>query len=166
MALETPRDLFIHQLGSMRDAERTGAQMLGWIAGHVDNPELAQMLQAQERDSHQQLANISSCFHALGGTPLETASTTVEGIRSGFQAFAALQPSPPVLDLFVIDTARRFMSYSIASYSGLVDWAVIMNEVHCAENLFTNLVQKQEAAGMLTRIGHELSERLLAAAPA
>jgi ferritin-like metal-binding protein YciE len=163
MALNTPRDLFLYELSAMRDAERTGGLLLGWmIGGRVQSSDLQQILRAQEKDSQRQLKNIESCLKELGSSPLESPSATVEGMRSGFEEFTKLRPSPEVLDLFALDTAMRFMHFGIASYKGLVDWAVLMGKSECTQSLQANVVQKEESAGKLERIGHEMRERILA----
>jgi ferritin-like metal-binding protein YciE len=165
MALDTSRDLFLYQLAVLRDAEREGGHLLGVLVGRrVQNSNLEQVLRAQEQDSIRQLANINACLQTLRVSPLETRSATVEGIRGGFEEFLRLEPSPEVQDLFAIDTAMRFMHFAIASYKTLVTWTVLAGESGCTQSLLANLVQKEESAGKLQRIGHELGERLLASA--
>jgi ferritin-like metal-binding protein YciE len=161
MAVKHPRDLFLYELSAMRDAERTGGLLLGsLIGGRVQNAALEKTLRAQAKDSEHQLDNINSCFRTLGLTTTETPSTTVEGVRAGFETFISLEPSPPVRDLFAIGTALRFTYFAIANYRSLVGWAVLMEESQCARALQTNLFQKEESAGALERIGHEMGEKL------
>lgn len=164
MALDNPRDLFLFELSAMRDAERTGGLLLGsLIGGRVRNNDLEQVLRAQAKDSEDQLRNINSCFQAFGISTTETLSTTVEGIREGFETFLSLAPTAPVQDLFAVGTALRFTYFAIANYRSLVGWAVLMDENRCAQTLQTNLYQKEESAGDLERIGHEMSAQLLTA---
>lgn len=164
MALNNPKDLFLYELAAMRNAEISSGQMLGWAAGQVRNPELAQLLRTQEQESQQQLKSIESCFQALGASAIDVPSQTVDGMRSGLEDFVALQPSPEVLELFTLGAAMRLAHFGIASYRGLVSRAVVMGESHCADKLQTNLVQKEENAGRLERVGHELHERVFATA--
>jgi ferritin-like metal-binding protein YciE len=165
MALDTPRGLFLYELGGMRDAENAGGSLLGLLIGsRVRNSDLEQLLHEQAGESQRQLKNIDSCFQVLGGSSIQTRSTTVEGMRSGFQEFIATRPSPEVQDLFALDAAARFAHLAIAAYKILVDWAVLLDESQCAQMLQANLGQKQEGAGKLERIGHRMSEQLLTTA--
>jgi ferritin-like metal-binding protein YciE len=165
MTLDISRDLFLYELATMRDAERRGGLMLGMLVGkRVQNSDLEHVLRAHEQDSKRQLENIDFCLQALDASPLETRSAAVEGMRGGFEEFLRLQPSPEVQDLFAIDTAMRFVQLAIGSYKSLVNWAVLMGESRCTQSLLANLVEKEESAGKLERIGHEMGERLLIAA--
>jgi ferritin-like metal-binding protein YciE len=165
MALDTSKDLFLYELAAMRDVERSGGLLLGMLVGkRVQNSELEQVLRAHEQDSKRQLENIDRCLQALGTSPLDTRSATVDGMHSGFEEFLRAQPSPEVQDLFAIDTAMRFVQLAIGSYKSLVNWGVLMGESRCTQSLLANLVEKEESAGKLERIGHEMGERLLVAA--
>ncbi|HEX5594492.1 MAG TPA: DUF892 family protein [Micromonosporaceae bacterium] len=161
MALDTPRNLFLHELGKMRDAERTGSQLLGWLSTKVRNENLAQILRTEKNESDQQRANIDACLRELGGAPLATTSDIVEGIRIGFEQVANLQPSPEVVDLFALITAMKFMHFSIGTYVVLVSWAELTGQPKCRQSLQSNLTCKGEGAGRLERVGPELRQKLL-----
>jgi ferritin-like metal-binding protein YciE len=89
---------------------------------------------------------------------------SVEGIRNGFQAFMQTMPSPEVLDLFALDVASLFVHLTIAGYTSLVERASLLDERKCPQGLRANLARKQEALGRLERLGHEMSQSLLASA--
>lgn len=164
MALETSKDLFLYEMAEVRDVERSGGLLLDMLIGkRVQNSDLDQALHAHAQDSKRQLENIDRCLQALGVSPLDARSATVEGMRGGFEEFLVAQPSPEVQDLFAIDTAMRFVQLAIASYKSLVNWAVLMGESRCTQSLLANLVEKEESAGKLERIGHQMGGLLVAA---
>lgn len=163
MALDTPRNLFLHELGKIRDAERTGSQLLGWLSGTVRNPNLAQQLRGLEQQGSQLLANIDTCLAELGGAPLETISDIVDGIRVGFEQVTHLQPSPEVLDLFALTTALKFVHVSIGSYISLIHWADLTGQTDCRRCLQSNLAQKEASSNELAQVGYELGQQLLVA---
>lgn len=161
MGLDTAEGLFFYEMGVLRDAEKAGGQMLGWIAGHVQHSELKRTLCEEEKASGRQSENILLCMRALGAAPLETPSTTIEGIRKRLEQFIALRPAPDVLDLFALGTAIRFMHFAITSYQSLVDWTSVMGETECVRYLQTNLAQKEQGVEALERISHQLSREVL-----
>jgi len=161
MGLDTAEGLFFYELGVLRDAEKTGGQMLGWIAGHVQHGDLKRALREEEKASERQSENIMACLRALGAAPLETPSTTIEGIRKRLEQFLGLQPAPDVLDLFALGTAIRFMHFAITGYQNMVDWTSVMGETECVQNLQTNLAQKEQGVETLERISHQLSRQVL-----
>lgn len=161
MAINTAHDLFLYELGIMRDAEKEGRRLLSLLEHQTRHSDLVQILQAQQQDSAQLLANINSCLEALGALPLNTPSEAVEGIVKRFEEFIRLQPAPEMLDQFAVDTAIRFAHVCIAGYKTLVDWAILMDKSRCVQGLYSNLIWKQESAGKLERFSHELGVRHL-----
>ncbi|GAB3137552.1 hypothetical protein GCM10027290_03470 [Micromonospora sonneratiae] len=161
MAVDTPEALFFYELGILRDAEASGGRLLDWICGHIQNSELAQELRRQRTLSDQHQENIVRCLEVLAAAPLETPSTTVEGIRSRLEEFNRLRPSPELLDLFAVGTVIRFMDFSVTSYRSMVDWTMLMGQTECARNLRKNLAQKEEGVEALERLHHRLSREVL-----
>lgn len=164
MAVTSPAELFLYELSAMYDAERTGDDLLGWLGGQLRESDLRQLLRTQAQESQQQLRNLDSCFQARQSRLIDISSTTAEGLRNGFQVFIALKPSPEAVELFAVDTAMRLAHFAIASYKRLVDRALLMGDSQCAQMLQSNLTQKEESAGKLDRLGHEMGQRFHVAA--
>ena len=164
MAINTTRDLFIYELGVLRDAENSSRRLLDFMVLEAKGSDVVQILQGVKQENEQHLANIKSCLDSLGYSPMETMSESVEGIYKRFQEFVGLQPAPEMLNQFAVDTAIRCLYVVIAEYKTLVDWAILMAESQCVQNLHANLVEKQETASKLERFSHEMGVRLLAPA--
>ncbi|MFS8477774.1 MAG: DUF892 family protein [Micromonosporaceae bacterium] len=164
MAVDRPRDLFLYELGAMHDAERRSGELFGTFADSVSsNGDLSQLFRTQRQESDEQFHNVDRCFRVLGAAPIHIPSTTVAGMREGFEELEALQPPPEILELFTLGAALRLAHFGIASYSSLLDRALLMKENECAQWLETNLIQKEEIAGNLERVSHEMGLRVLAA---
>src|SRR6266536_1077460 len=144
MALNSPADLFLYELSGIRDAERT------------------ETLREQQQKSAQKVNDIEACFRVLGTSPQEVPCAPVDGMRTEFETFLNQQPAPEVLELYTLGTAMKLASFGVAGYKELVDKSVLMGETQCAQILQTNLVQKEEDAGRLERISHDMSQRVLA----
>jgi ferritin-like metal-binding protein YciE len=164
MMLSNPADLFLYELSAAYDAEAKGGQFFGEVGGQIQDPDLAGFLRAQEQQSRWKMQNLDVCFMALDAQRENIACAAVEGMRAEFQAFLGRQPSAEVLQLYALDSAMELAHTGIASYRGLVDKAVLMEETQCAQILQTNLVRMEENASTLERIGHEMSQRILAIA--
>lgn len=162
MAISNARELFLYELGVVRDAEEAGERLLDFLAHRVTNSDLVQILRKQQQDCQQQVSSIGSCLQAFGASPVETPSETVGGILRRFEGFLRLQPSRDILDQFAVETAIRFHDVAVSSYKTLLDWAILIRESECARHLHTNLLRKQENASTLEWFSHELGARLLA----
>lgn len=160
MALTTHRDLMLYELGKMRDAETTGGRMLGWLGSETSDSELGELLREQVRESHEHLSSIEECLHSLGGSPLETPSDVVEGMRTGYARFRQMRPSREVLDLYGLMVALRFTHFAVGTYKGLLCGARIMKESTCEQILERNLVQKEQSATELDQKGQRMAEHL------
>ena len=161
MALNNPTNLFLYELESMYDAEKKSGQLLGDTVGQVQDSNLAQLLQWQQQESQQKVNNLEACFRALGLQPQTVPCAAIDGMRTEFETFADQQPSPDVWQMYTLGAAMKLSHFGIASYKDLVDKAMLMGETECAQMLQTNLVQKEESAGRLERINHEVSQRVL-----
>lgn len=161
MALTDPRELFLHELSSVYDAGRKVAQMLGEVDGQLRDEHLAEMFRRHEQETRRQIADLEQCFQVLDTRPRSVTCDAMEGIRKDYQSVIIRQPSPEVLEMFVLGNTLKIEHYEIAAYRGLIDRAVLMGETRCAQILQAILVRREEAAARLERAGHELGERIL-----
>lgn len=161
MALDNPADLFLYELSGMYDAERKSNQLVGEILGQAEQSPLAQILRAQQQQGQQKIQNLESCFSVMETEPREVPCMTLDGMRAEFQAFTDQRPSTEALEIYTVDAETKLAHFGIAGYRGLIDKALLMGEMQCAQILQTNLVQKQENAGTFERISHELGQRVV-----
>jgi ferritin-like metal-binding protein YciE len=164
MALNSPGELFMYELSAMRDAEKKSGQLFAEAAGKVKDGNLSQMLRMEEQSCQQKLKNLDSCFQAMGSKPQNVTCATVDGMRTEFQAFMSQQPSQQVMELYTLGAAMKLSHFGTASYRGLVDKAVVMGDNQCAQILQTNLVEKEERAGMHERMSHQMNQQVMATA--
>ncbi|MET7395905.1 DUF892 family protein [Dactylosporangium sp. NPDC005572] len=160
MALDNPADLFLYELSGMYDAERKSNQMVGEILGHAEHSPLAQILRAQQQQGQQKIQNIETCFAMLEMEPMDVPCMAIDGMRAEFQAFSNQRPSTEAMEIYTVDAETKLAHFGMAGYRGLIDKALLMGEMQCAQILQTNLVQKQENAGTFERISHELGQRV------
>jgi ferritin-like metal-binding protein YciE len=160
MPMDNPADLFLYELSGMYDAEHKSNQMIGEILGRTEQSPLAQILRAQQQQGQQKIQNLETCFAMMEAEPEDVPCMAMDGMRAEFQAFAQQSPSMEAMEIYTVDAETRLAHMGIAMYQGLIDKALLMGELQCAQILRTNLVQKQENAGTFERISHELGQRV------
>jgi ferritin-like metal-binding protein YciE len=161
MPLNSADDLFVYELAAMYDAEKKTEQIIGEAAGQVTDDGVAGMMRRNQQETQQQIANLEACFDLLGLDTQQIPCAVIDGFRTDYQMFTSQQPSGQVLAMFMIGSALKMEHYQVASYRGLIDKAILMGQTECAQLLQTNLVQEEEAASKLERIGHDLSQQVL-----
>jgi ferritin-like metal-binding protein YciE len=164
MAINSPADLFLFELSGMHDAEKKKAAWKGEISGQIREGNLQQVTRVEQQESQQKVKNLESCFQALGTQPRDVPCLAVDGMRADYQQFMSQNPSPETMEMFTVGAMLKASHYGLGSYKSLIDKAMIMGETQCAQLLQTNLVISEESTGRLERIGHEMSQRVMATA--
>lgn len=152
MALDSLRELFLFELGQLRETEETGGSLLGQFAAQVRDDPLKQALDAQEQEGRKLAQNVNACLKSLGGAPLETTSHVVEAVRNTFQEFMGFGPSPELFDLMMIRVASWYAEHTLVRYRGLLDFATFLGEHECGQLLLANIVAKEAFIAQLRQI--------------
>jgi ferritin-like metal-binding protein YciE len=164
MAIQSPADLFLYELSSMHDAEKKKAAWKGEMAGQIRNGNLQQVVRVEEKEAQNKVKNLEACFQALGTQPRDVPCLAVDGMRAEYQQFISQNPSPETMEMFTVGSMLKAAHFGLGSYKSLIDKAMLMGENQCAQVLQTNLVINEESTGRLERIGHEMSQRVMATA--
>jgi ferritin-like metal-binding protein YciE len=164
MPINSPADLFMYELSATHDAEKKTAAWKGEIVGQIREGNLQQVIRVGQQESQQKVKNLDSCFQALGTQPRDVPCLAVDGMRADFQQFMSQNPSPETMEMFTAGAMSKASHYGLGSYKSLIDKAMLMGETQCAQLLQTNLVMTEESIGRLDRVGHEMSQRVMATA--
>lgn len=164
MALNNPRDLFLFELCTTYDAENKIGQMRAQAIEQAHDQNLVEELRKEQAMGERKIRNLEGCFQALGVSREDIPCLAIDGMLAEFRQFIQQNPSPDVLDMYIVGAANKAASLMSATYQCLMDKATLMGQTQCAQLLQTNMVQVDEAKGCLERIGHEISERTLAPA--
>lgn len=165
MSMETPRDLFLHELSDTYSAEQIILRMLPLMAREVTDKELRDAFTAHEKETKEQIRNLDEVFTLLGEQPEQMTCFGAEGLQKEHDSFLEEQPSEPILTLFVAGAACKTEHYEIESYTGLIDMAKLLGERDVVKLLQENLQQEQEMSKKATafekRLGKELVPAML-----
>jgi ferritin-like metal-binding protein YciE len=156
------KDLFIHELGDIFDAEQKITQILPVMAQETPDPEIKKTLEQHLVETKQQITNLEECFQILGVKPTRTACFAIDGLKKEHDAFVNEHPSTDVLTMFNLDGAAKTEHYEMASYQGLIERANSMGQKKCAELLHQNLMQEEAMAKRVVLFARELSQRACA----
>jgi len=164
MSLETPRDLFIHELSDAMSAEHIMTKVMEEMVRETDNAELKKAITDHQRETEQQIENLKKIFELLGEQPEETTCHAAEGLQKEHEALKEEQPSGNVKELGLLAAANKSEHYEIATYLSLRQMAQDLGENEIADLLNENLQQEKEMSrsvqSLAAEIGKEVKEEM------
>ena len=166
MSMQTPQDLFVHELSDIHNAEQLIVQMLGDAQGLVQNPRLKEGLRMHQEQSRQQAQRIQQIFQLMGMQPHPVQCHAVEGLYQELQEAQQFNPSPEVLEGLVVGGAAKTEHYEIAAYTGLIEKARAMGQTEAAQLLQQNLQEEQQMLQQVEQIAQQLTQQMAAMAGA
>jgi ferritin-like metal-binding protein YciE len=164
MAIANLDDLYFYELSGMCDEEREAAVLRADMIDQIRDDNLKQIMRVDKEDGQRRIDSLELCFHSLGSRARSVPSTVVDGMHADYQRFLSLDPSPVAVDMYTFGTAMKLAHFGIASYTSLVDKSVLMGKARCAQSLQNNLVTNRESLGRMSRVSHNISRRIMAAA--
>jgi len=162
MPMQTPQDLFIHELSAMQNAEQSIVQMLEQAQGLVQTPQLQEGLRMHAEQSRQQAQRIQQIFNQMGASPHPVECHAVQGLYQDLQEGMQSQPSAQVLEGLVVGGATKTEHFEIAAYTGLIEKARAMGQTEAAQLLQQNLQEEQQMLQQVERIAQQLTQQMAA----
>lgn len=161
MPMQSPMDLFLHELGDIYDAEQRIAQILPQLANESADPRIQDNYQAHLKETQQQIQNLEQVFQVLGTQPRREACAAIQGLKTEHDTFLNENPSQDMLTLFDLEAAAKTEHYEIASYTGLVEKCSLMGQPQCVQLLQQNLQQEQAMLQRVTRDSQQLGRQVI-----
>lgn len=160
MPMQTPQDLFVHELSDMFNAEQIIVQMLQEAQGLVKNPQLQEGLRMHAEQSRQHAQRIQQIFQQMGVQPHPVQCHAVEGLYQELKEGQQSRPSPEVLQGLVVGGAAKTEHYEIAAYTGLIEKARAMGQREAAQLLQQNLQDEQQMLQRVEQISQQLTQQM------
>ena len=160
MAMHTTKDLFIHELADIFDAEQKLSKMLPNMAQQSNHAEVKEAFEQHEAETLQQISNLEQCFHALGVTPETSPCQVVAGMKAEHDSFMKEKPSADILTLYNLGAGAKSEHYEIGSYKGLIAQATLMGQMQCVQLLEQNLKQEEAMAEKFAQLSHKIGVEL------
>ena len=161
MAMKSPQELFLHELGDMYDAEQRIVKMLPELAKECNNAQLKSAFEQHEQETQQQIRNIEQCFQVLGSQPEKSACQAIAGLKQEHDTFLKEKPSDDILTMFDLGGASKTEYYEMASYKGLIEKASMMGQQQVCQLLQQNLQQEEAMAKKVEQLSRQLGQQLL-----
>ncbi|MDQ4044654.1 MAG: DUF892 family protein [Chloroflexota bacterium] len=158
MSLETPRDLFIHELSDAMSAEHIVHKLLGTIGDETQNDDVRKAVQQHQQETEQQIKNLEKIFDILGEQPEATTCHAAEGLKQEHDSLKEENPSELVLELGNLAGAEKTEHYEIATYLMLQQMAKDLGEKDVGELLKENLDQEKQMAGTVQALARSLGK--------
>ncbi len=160
MPVQTQKELFLHELGDIYDAEQRITHILPEMVREAQDPDIKKALEQHVTETKQQIINIEQCFQVLGEKPKTSACLAIDGLRKEHENFVREQPSPEILSMYDLEATVKTEHYEIASYQGLIDAAVTMGQQQCAQLLKKNLDQEEVMAEKIVLFARQLGKQM------
>ena len=161
MAMKTPKELFLHELSDLYDAEQKIAKMLPSLAKECEDAQVRNAFEQHEQETLHQIQNLEQCFQALGTKPMNAPCTAIAGMKQEHDSFLKESPSKEVLMMFDLGGASKTEYYEIASYKGLIEKANLMGQKQCVQLLQQNLSQEEAMAKRVALLSKELGQQMI-----
>jgi ferritin-like metal-binding protein YciE len=159
MAIQNVRQLFIHELGDIYDAEQRILQMLPQMANEASDGQVKSAFQYHEQQTRQHVQNLEQCFQILGEQPKRTSCQAIAGLKQEHDSFMKESPSAEMLTMFDLGGAAKTEHYEIASYQGLIEKANLLGKKDCVQLLQQNLSQEEEMAQKINQISKQMGKQ-------
>ena len=161
MAIQSPTQLFLEEMGSMYSAEQIMLQTLPQMAKESNNQQATNALQMHEQETRQQVQNLEQCFQILGERPPKVSCYAVAGLKQEHDEFVKENPTQDILTAFDLDTAYKTEHFEIGSYRGLIDKANMMGQPQVANLLQQNYQQEQAMAQRVEQISRQMGQQMI-----
>lgn len=160
MPMNTPQELFLHELQDIYDAEHRFLQALPKLAKGCSDERARDAFQQHEQQTKQQIKNLEQVFETLGEKPQRTACYGAQGIVEEQEKFEKKEsPAPEILQLFNVGAGIKSEHYEVCSYTDLVEMAQAMGQNEVVKLLQDNLHQEEETAQKLEEISQQLTQQ-------
>lgn len=146
MTVSNPRDLTVQLLGELLYVERRLADsVIDELVASVEDPELAELLRAHQRETVVHVGRVESAFLALGVTPSSNRSAPFEAAVTQHGELAPSVVDRALADRFHAQAALHTEHWEIAAYETLL--RIASPEV--TERIGPSLDDELEAAAKL-----------------
>ena len=160
MSMQTPQDLFVHELSDIHSAEQIIVQMLEQAQGLVQNPQLKDGLRLHAQQSQQQAQRVEQIFQTMGAQPHPIECHAAKGLMQSLMEVQKANPSPEVLEGAVVAGACKTEHLEIAAYTGLIEKARAMGMTEAAQLLQQSLQEEQQMLRQVEQIAQQLTQQM------
>ena len=156
--MQSAKELFVHELTDMLDAEQKLVTALGELAeDHGDEPQLQKGFQAHQAQTEKQVERLQQIFEQIGEESEETECKGMKGLLEERNSFKEEEePAEDILSIFDVGAAIKVESYEICAYNSLIEMAKQLNLTKAIRLLNQNLKEEQQTKTKLEAMSRKL----------
>jgi ferritin-like metal-binding protein YciE len=159
-SVETPTELFVHELGAALTMEETILDMLEELQEKASGTKLKQDLRHHRQETQQQIQNLHRVFTALGEEPEKQSCPPIEGLeKEGQQLIKEVDDT--LVDSVILGGVIETEHHEIAVYDGLIIKAEQMDDDDIVALLQENLEQEEAALDKAVKAAEQSSKQLV-----
>jgi ferritin-like metal-binding protein YciE len=140
--IETPRQLFVHELGAALTMEKKILDLLPKLEEAANDPTLKQNLRQHKSETEGHVRNIEQVFRALGEPVDEESCPAIEGLEKEGQSLLG-KVDNSLSDAVILSGVVETEAHEISVYDGLITKAEEMGEDDVVALFQENLEQEQ-----------------------
>lgn len=152
MAMNTMRELLVHELQDLYSAEQQLTKALPTMVSAATAPTLATAFREHLGQTEEHVQRLEECFTLLGHAAKPIKCKGMEGLLKEGAEMAEEEGNPLVRDAGLIGAAQRVEHYEIAAYGTCVELAGVLGEEPVAALLRLTLEDERAANSLLTSI--------------
>jgi ferritin-like metal-binding protein YciE len=161
MGMDNPKEMFVHELADMFDAENKLKSAIEKMAKKVNNENLRTLLEEHMEETAGHAERLQDVFADLEEKPKRQPCKGMAGLIEEFQHFVKEEkPDEALLDVYACGAAIKVEHYEISSYEGLIHMARQLGLEEEAARLEENLEEERTMLQRLQEIGQELIAQL------
>jgi ferritin-like metal-binding protein YciE len=158
--VETPTELFVHELGATLIMEETILRMLENLQDKAFDGKLRQQLQQHHTETQQQIQNLRRIFQALGQEPKKQSCPAIDGLeKDGEQLLKQVDDS--LVDSVILAGVIKTEHFEVAVYDGLIIKAEQMDDDDIVALLQENLEQEEAALDKAVKAAEKSAQTLV-----
>ena len=160
MAINTPQQLWQHELQDIYDAEHQFLNGQQEMLSKANDPKLQQMLTEHIRQTEGQISNLEQVFNLAGLRPQRVMCDAAKGLVSeARKTISECKDAPLICDNAILGAASRVEHYEIAVYRALITGARLMGKAEVVSLLQQNLQQEEQTAQKIEQTLPEMLQK-------
>ena len=158
--VETPTELFVHELGAALTMEETILEMLENLQDKAFDGKLRQQLQQHHTETQQQIQNLRRIFEALGRQPEKQPCPAIEGLEKDGEQLIK-QVDDALVDSVILGAVIKTEHLEVAVYDGLIIKAEQLDDDDIVALLQENLEQEEATLDKAVKAAEQSAQVLV-----
>ena len=158
--VETPTELFVHELGAALTMEETILELLENLQDKAFDGKLRQQLQQHHTQTQQQVQNLRRIFEALGRQPEKQPCPAIDGLEKDGEQLIK-QVDDALVDSVILGAVIKTEHLEVAVYDGLIIKAEQLDDDDIVALLQENLEQEEATLDKAVKAAEQSAQVLV-----